>query len=63
MIEQAKFTYSHLQKQMKTIENQCEKEIKAIEQHGKQLVTSNALNEKNNLSLDKQNKKYFIGLL
>ena len=39
VIEQAKFTYSPLgngfEKQIKTIENQGEKPIKAIEVHGK----------------------------
>ena len=41
-IEQAKFTYSTLgkvfEKQIKTIEDQGEKEIMAFEEHGKQLV-------------------------
>ena len=45
MIEQTKFTYSHLgkvlDKQTKTIEDKDEKQIKAIEDHGKQLVESN----------------------
>ena len=40
MIEQAKFTYfptgKALEKQAKTIENQGKKQIKAIEDHGKQ---------------------------
>ena len=42
IIEQAKFTYSTLgkvfEKQIKTIEDQGEKEIMAFEEHGKQLV-------------------------
>ena len=45
VIEQTKFTYSHLgkvlDKQTKTIEDKDEKQIKAIEDHGKQLVESN----------------------
>ena len=45
MIEQAKFTYSPLgkvfEKQIKTIENQDKKQIKAIEDYGKQLPKSN----------------------
>ena len=68
MIEQAKSTCSPLRKafgkQMKTIENQGEKQIKATEQQGKQLVTSNAFDEKNNLYTKLiQKKKYFISLL
>ena len=51
-IEQAKFTYSPLGKtlenQTKTIEDQGEKQIKAIEEHGKQLVESNLLVKKTN---------------
>ena len=42
IIDQAKFTYSHLckafEKQIKTIEDQGEKEIEALEKHGGQLV-------------------------
>ena len=42
VIEQAKFTYSSLgkifEKQMKTVGYQGEKQIKALEEHGKQLV-------------------------
>ena len=45
MIEQAKFTYSRLvktlEKQIKTIENQGERQTKAMEEHGKQLAKSN----------------------
>ena len=47
MLEQAKFTYSPLgkvfEKKFKTNEDQREKEIKATEEHGKQLTESNAL--------------------
>ena len=43
--EQAQFTYSSpgnpFQKQITTIEDQGEKEIKALEEHGKQLVKYN----------------------
>ena len=50
IIEQAKFTYSPLEKafeiQIKTIESEGEKQIKAIEEHGKQLVKSSALVKK-----------------
>ena len=42
IIEQAKFTYSHLgkalEKQIKAIEDQGEKQIKELEEHVKQLV-------------------------
>ena len=45
--EQVKFTYSTpgkaFEKQLKTIESQDEKQIKAIDEHRKQLVESNAL--------------------
>ena len=47
MIEQVKFTYSPpgktLVKESKTMEDQGKKQIKAIEEHGKQLVESYAL--------------------
>ena len=50
VIEQAKFTYyplgKALQKQTKTIEGQEKNHIKAIENHGKQLVKSNAFVKK-----------------
>ena len=36
LIERAKFTYSPLGKALKTIEDQGEKQIKALEEHGKQ---------------------------
>ena len=45
IIEQAKFTYSPLgkafEKQVKIIEDQVQKQIKALEEHGKQLIESN----------------------
>ena len=45
VVEQAKFTYSPLgkalEKQTRTIAGQHKKQIKAIEDHGKQLVESN----------------------
>ena len=47
MIEQVQFTYSPLgktlEKQIKIIEDQGEKQKKALEKHGKQLVESNEL--------------------
>ena len=47
IIEQAKLTYSPLEKalekQLKTIEIHGEIQIKAIEEHGKQLLESNVL--------------------
>ena len=47
MIQQAKFMYSlrgkAFEKQIKTIENQREKQIKAIEEHGKPLAEINVL--------------------
>ena len=50
VIEQAKFTYSQLGKALKietkAIENQGEKQMKGIEEHGNQLVLSNALAKK-----------------
>ena len=50
MIEKTKFTYSPLgkafEKQIKTIEDQGEEQIKALEVHGKQLVGSNKLIKK-----------------
>ena len=47
MIERAKFTYSSLKKnlQTKTIEDQEEKQIKAFEEHRKQLVQSSSVKE------------------
>ena len=50
MIEQVKFTFSPLgqvfEKQIETIEGQGEKQIKATEDHGKQLVVSNEIIKK-----------------
>ena len=50
VIKQAKFTYSPLakafEKQTNTIEKQGRKHVEAIEEHGKQLVKSNAYHEK-----------------
>ena len=47
LVEQAKFTYSSfgkaLKKQTKTMKDQGEKQIKAVEDHGKQLVESNEI--------------------
>ena len=47
MIEQAKFAYSPLgntfEKQTKTIEDQGKKQIKALEEHERQLVKFNEL--------------------
>ena len=49
VIEQAKFTYSSLgkafKKEINTTEGQKEKQIKALEEHGKQLIKSNAFAE------------------
>ena len=56
VIEQAKFTYFSLEKalenQTKTIEDQDKKQIKAIEDHRKQLVESNEL-IKNDFNIDR----------
>ena len=72
MIEQAKFAYSPLgkalEKQMKTIEYQEEKQIEVLEEQRKQLVESNEL-IKNDFSINKDNipleeqKKYLMNLL
>ena len=47
VIEETKFTYSPLgkasEKQKRAIEDQGEKQIKVTEEHGKELVESNAL--------------------
>ena len=63
MMEEAKFTYSTLgkalEKQIKTTEDQGEKQIKAIEEHEMQLVKSNALTEKYSLPLDKQKEMLY----
>ena len=56
IIEQAKFTYSPLgrafEKQVKTIEDQGEKQTKALEQYGKQVVKYS--DEKESLEHSKQ---------
>ena len=68
MIQQAKFTFSPLgklfEKQIKTIEDQIEKQIKALEVNQKQLVESNASVEKEGKSIpfDKQ-KEIFCNLV
>ena len=60
IIEQPKFTYysfdNAFEKQIKRIEDQGEKQMKALEEHEKQLLKSNALveKEKKSISLDKQ---------
>ena len=60
MIEQATFTYSPLgkafEKQIKTIEDQTEKQIKALEQHEKQLAKYN--NEKDSSKHLKQQERF-----
>ena len=64
IIEQAKFTYSPLgkafEKQTKVTEDQWEKQIEAIEEHGKHLIKSSR--EKDFLTLLKQ-KKIFDELI
>ena len=61
IIERDKFTYSLLskafKKQTKTIEDQEEKRIKAIEEHGKQLVKSNLFAEIEEQSIPLDNQK------
>ena len=56
--EQAKFTHlclrKALEKQTKAIKDQVEKQIKATEEHGKQLVRSNAFAKKESLLFDKK---------
>ena len=63
IIKQAKFTYSPFWKasvkQAKTIQNQRGKQIKAIEEHGKQLLKSNVFAEKDSLPLAKQNEIFY----
>ena len=71
IIEQAKFTYSPLgktlEKQTKTTETQGK--LKAIEDHGKQMVESNELIKedfninRDSISLEEQKKKYLMNLL
>ena len=52
MTGQAKPFYSHygkaLEKQVKTIKNQCGKQIKVTEEHGKQVPKSNVIIKKDN---------------
>ena len=70
-IEQAKFAYSPLgkafEKQTKTIEDQCKKWIKAVEDHGKQLVASDKIRKYFNIAGDniplEEQKKYLMNLL
>ena len=53
MIERAKFTYSPLgkasEKQIKTNEDKEGKQIKALEEHRKQIVKFNAFTEKHTI--------------
>ena len=66
IIEQAKYTYSHLrkafEKQTKTIEDQGKKQIKVIENNKKQLDSNNADDYKNELLISKEREifKKFI---
>ena len=57
IIEQAKFTYSPLEKafekQIKAIESQGERQIKVLKEHGRQLVKCNTFAKKDNLSFSK----------
>ena len=57
-MEQAKFTYSPLgeafENQTKTIENQGQKQIKAIEDNKKQLANNNVNDYKNELLITKE---------
>ena len=46
IIEQAKFTYSPLGKQTKTIEDQGEKQIKAIQDNKRQLINDRDYKDK-----------------
>ena len=64
MIEQAKLTYSPLgkEKQIKTIEDQGQKQVKGLEEHRKQLVESNALLKRKSLPTDKR-KQIFKNLV
>ena len=61
MIEQGKFTYSPLgkafEKQTKTIQDQGEKQIKALEEHRKQLVKFNVFSEEESIPFDKQERR------
>ena len=61
MIEQARFTYFSLgkafEKQVKTIENQGEKQKKPLEDHGQQLVEYNELIKKD-FNIDRDSMSY-----
>ena len=65
ILEQAKFVYSPsrkaFKKHTKTIEDQGEKQIRAIEEHGKQLIKSSS--EKISLELLKQKNFLMIFLI
>ena len=72
VIEQVQFTYSPLgktlEKQIKIIEDQGEKQKKALEKHGKQLVESNELVKRILISTKiayhlKNKKRYLMNLL
>ena len=72
VIEQVQFTYSALgktlEKQIKIIEDQGEKQKKALEKHGKQLVESNELVKRILISTKiayhlKNKKRYLMNLL
>ena len=73
IIEPVKFTYSLLgktfKKEVKTIKNQVEKQIKAIEEHRKQLSKSNVFAKKydydteKNIPISLKQKKYLMNLL
>ena len=56
MIEQAKFTYFSLEKpfrkQTKTIEDQGQKQVGALKEHGKQIFESNEV-VKNDFNIDR----------
>ena len=72
-IEQKKFTYSPLgkvlKKQTKTIEDQGEKQTRAIEEHGKELIVSNTLITENPLNVNRDSiplrkqRKYLMNFL
>ena len=61
MIEQARFTYFSLgkafEKQVKTIENQGEKQIRPLEDHGQQLGEYNELIKKD-FNIDRDSMSY-----
>ena len=65
IIEQATVTYSPLgkafEKQTKTIEEQVRRQTEATEEHGKQLVKSNALlkKEEQSIPLDKEKEVFY----